>query len=810
MNTDLEITYILRLLRKNLAFSSLCMVVIALGIGLSVTMYSVVSDLAFKSLPFPGGDRFVTFKAIDKDTRNMTGIGGIDTYLFNYLRDNSSSYTSLGGFSFTRATLSDGEVAEQFVAAEMSADLFPATAVAPLLGRTLAVEDTRVNAEPVAVIGEKVWRNYYAGAPDIIGRTTRINGKTHTIVGIMPAAFKFPVNHDLWLPLQISPNAKPGEGNVTPVGVLKPGIDLAVANLEAERLAAQAAADYPAQYGNRQLAVVDYTRMFVANIMSSVYLLIGATFAVLLLVSMNMGNLLLIRANELSQEIAVRSAMGAGQIVLVKRVLFEFLVVCLAGTILGLGLAQLGMQLVQTSVTLVAGDADSIPFWMSWDWRGDTLLSAVIFAILLWILSGAGPALAVAKTDPGTILAGGSKGSMASGNGRVTKILVGAEVVFSFFLLTVCGAFIAGISSAGNTDFGTRIEGITTASLELSGERYAGLEQRINYLQALDQELAQRAEVKSVAFTSALPSQSGQYVPFNLEDRDLTVNGSYVNQGQVWVSEQYFERMDVKLLEGRGFSSMDTADAAAVVIVDEVFAKRMWPTESAIGKRVQINAGQADAEWLTIVGVSSHVLQAPPLAGQRLDSTFYRPLTQGAPAGLKIVTEARDSGANLALILKSAALNVDRDIPLADIEPLAEVLKNSTSAFGVITSIFSWIAVVTVILAGIGIYGVIARSVAARTAEIGIRMAIGASAGNIVGIFTRQAVIYIVVGVGIGGLLGLATVKGLSQAIFGIESMLPLILLCVAGVVGGLVLIASYIPAFRVVQIEPGDALRYE
>jgi putative ABC transport system permease protein len=810
MKTDLEVTYILRVLRKNLAFSSLCMLVIALGIGLSVTMYSVVSDLAFKPLPFPGGDRFVTVKAVDKDTQNMTGIGGIDAYLFSYLRDNSTSYASIGGFTFTRATLSDGEVAEQFVAAEVSADLMPATAVAPLLGRILTAEDAQINSEPVAVIGEKIWRNYYASAQDVIGRSTRINGKMHTIVGVMPASFKFPVNHDLWLPLQIQPNVKPGEGSITPVGLLKPGVDVAAANAEAERLAAQAAADYPGQYGNRQLAVVSYTRMFVANIMGSVYLLIGATFAVLLLVSMNMGNLLLIRANELSQEIAVRSAMGAGQLAIIKRVLFEFLVICLAGTLLGLVLAQLGMQLVQKSVALVAGNADNIPFWMSWDWRGETILSAVIFALLLWIFSGVGPALSVSKADPGAILAGGSKGSMASGNGRVTKILVGAEVVFSFFLLTVCGAFIAGISSASNTDFGTRTTGITTASVELSGDRYASVEQRIHYLRALEQELMNRPEVKSVAFTSALPSQSGQYVPFNLADRDLMVNGSYASQGQVWISEQYFDNMNVTLLEGRGFSSLDRTDSAPVVIVDEIFSRRMWPAESAVGKRVQINAGQAGAEWLTIVGVSSHVLQAPPLAGQRLDSTFYRPLTQASPAGIKVVAEARDPGTNLGFILKSAALNVDRDIPLADVEPLLEILKNSTSAFGVITSIFSWIAVITVILAAIGIYGVIARSVVARTAEIGIRMAIGASASSIVGIFTRQALIYIVIGVGIGGLLGLVTVKGLSQAIFGIESMLPLILLCVAGVVGGLVLIASYVPAFRVVQTEPGDALRYE
>jgi len=811
MKTDFEFSYIFRLLKKNRAFSALCVVVISLGIGLSVTMYSVVSDLAFNPLPFSNGDRFVTVKAIDKDTQSIKGVGGIDAYLYSHLRDNSANFSEFGGFVFTRATLSDGEVAEQYPAAEVSGNLLSSTQISPLMGRTLNNQDTLTNAEPVAVIAETVWRNYYASDANIIGKTSRINGKVHTIVGVMPSGYKFPVNHDVWLPMQIAANVRPGDGpSVTPVGILKHGVSVNRATSELSLLASQAASDYPTHYGNRQVSVVGYTRMFVANIMASVYLLIGATIAVLLLVCMNMGNLLLIRANELSQEIAVRSALGASQLAIVKRVLFEFLVICLIGTVVGLVLAQLGMQLVQASVAVVAGDADNIPFWMSWSWRVDTILSALLFALVLWLVSGAGPAVAVSRSDPGAILAGGSKGSMASGNGKITKILVAAEVVFSFFLLTVCGAFIAGISDANNTDFGTRTEGYTTAGVELSADYYAGAAARVNYLKNYQQVLDSSGSVSAVAFTSALPSQSGDYTAFSLEDRDVKVNGSYESQGQVWISDNYFETMGVRILEGRAFNSGDREASTPVVIIDKVFADRMWSGESAIGKRVQLFPETDKVSWVTIVGVSSHILQAAPLAGQRKDSTFYRPLTQGSPAAMRIIALAKNSKAKLEFTLKTTALAVDRDTPLADVRSLEDVIKNSTSAFGVITSIFTWIAIVTVALAAIGIYGVIARSVVVRTQEIGVRMALGASAANIIGIFAKQGFIYISIGLCVGGLLGLITVQGLSQVIFGIQAMLPLILAGVAIIVGGLVMIATFIPAARVVRVEPGDALHYE
>lgn len=811
MNMDLEINFIMRLLKKNVAFSALCVLVISLGIGVSVTMYSVVSDLAFNPLPYKQGDRMVTVKAIDRDSQSMKGIGGIDAYLYSYLRDNSRHYSEFGGFVFSRATLSDGEVAEQYAAADITANLLQITQVSPIMGRSLTSADEVPNAEPVALISEKVWRNYYAANPDIIGRSSRINGKVRTIVGVMPEGFQFPVNHDMWLPLQLTGNPQPGEGpDITPVGVIKPSASLSLATGELQRLARQAAADYPNQYGNRDLSAVSYTRMFVANIMSSVYLLIGATFAVLLLVCMNMGNLLLIRANELSQEMAVRSAMGAGQLAIVKRVLMEFLVICLVGTFVGLIIAGFGMQLVAASVELVAGNADNIPFWMSWSWRLDTVLAALLFALLLWLVSGTGPALSVARSDPGAILSGSAKGSMAAGNSRITKILVGAEVVFSFFLLTVCGAFIAGISEANNTDFGVETSGFSTASVELNGERYESADARFSYLYNLDQVLKYQGGVAKVAFTSALPSQNGAGTNFALEDRDLKVNGSYDSLGQVWVSDNYFSLMDVRLVDGRFFNQSDDSQSEPVVIVDNLFAQTMWPGENVIGKRVQINPETSNAEWLTIVGVTAHILQAPPIAGQRSDSSFYRPLKQDTPAVLKVIAKTADQAHRMERILQTASLDVDRDIPLSDIKSLDEIVKSSTSAFGVITSIFSWIAVVTVILAAIGIYGVIARSVVVRTQEIGIRMALGASASNIIGIFSKQGFLYIVVGLGVGGLLGLVTVYGLAQVIFGIQSMLPLILLSVAGIVGGLVMVASIIPAARVVRVEPGDALHYE
>ena len=818
MNLPLDLRYSLRTMRKNSSFISLCVLVIALGIGLSITMYSLINTFAFKSLPFPEGDRFVAIQLADRDNLDNQR-SHVDGYIYQSVLKDISSIESLGAYQDSRATFSDGDVAQQYIAANITPNLLQLTSTVPILGRSLSPSDDLLGADPVVLISYRLWQSYYTGQADIVGTSSRINGNLFTIVGVMPKGFNYPFSHDLWLPLQLPPNLQPGdEQAVTVMGLLANNTSLDSASAEVDALFLQLNAQLSASYGNLKASILYFTRLQLPD-MSFFYTLTALTATMLLLVCLNVANLLVVRTNERSQELAIRNAMGAQRAQLISTVLLDSLLICVLGSLLGIVFAYLGMALVSSSVQAAASSAASLPFFWVFEWDFSTGVVTVLIIFMIWLCSGGFAAWQVARQDISTILGSGSSASVAGKKNTGSVVLVVFELVFSCFLLVLSGTFIGTSYELSKVDYGTAVDGYITGNVSLPNSRYSDSNARDIYRQTLSQQLLEQEGISQVSFTTALPSKRGISSSYNLEDRDLlAANNSYPSQEVVRVANNYFSTMDVALSQGRYFDSADTSESLPVVIIDALFAEQMWPGESALGKRLQTQSQLGSSIWLSVVGVTPHILQRRAMNG--LDNTsLYLPLSQSNPPrnsdeAFSVVMKVTDSGEYFSRynqLLREAAAQVDRSVPISDINQLTEVLDRANSAMDFGNKIFSNIAIITLVLAISGIYAIVSRSVMLRTKEIGIRRAIGSSNASVLWVFIRQGLKYLCFGLAIGG--GAAVV--LTNAVAGsfppgLVSQLPLVFISVSLLLTALILMATYNPARQLVALEPGQALRNE
>ena len=805
-----ELKYALRLIRKTPGFISLCVTIIAMGMGLSVVMYSVIKSSAYADLPVRNGERFVSILTLEKETRVESAFKTMDEYAFNYLRQNLREFERVHAYRTHLATLSDGPVAERFSAAEVEPGLLKATGAATFLGRSLQVEDTNLGSENVVVLGYNVWKTYYASDPDVVGKISRINGRLHTIVGVMEEGYEFPVAHELWFPFRIPTNAQPSAvRDVDVVAVLAPKMEIGDVNHRVQEVFDSMAHEYPEYYGAREAFVVPYVQAFLANSMLAIYMLIAVTITVLVLVSINVGSLLVVRANERIHELAIRNALGASRSRLAQHVLLESLIVCAAGGIVGLCLADLGLQVIRAKYILSDTASSFLPFWIDFVVDGQMTLVCTGVVMAMWLVAGGTAAARVIRSDLSEVLEGGNKGSSPSGKGWLGKVLVGLQVVLSSFLLIVSGALVMAIQDAQNTDFGTAIRGYMTANLSLSTAKYDSSQSRADYYGDLHRELSLIPGVKGVAMSSALPSQSAGEVAYNVNDRDLLRDNRYPKQGIAWVSTNYFDVMQVRLVQGRGFSPEDDTHLEGVAIIDEIFAMQMWPGESVIGKRIQI-APEGDSEWLRIIGVTPHLIQGQPLGLDKFRTTIYRHVAQSPPRSISVALQVDGEPKSYITEIKLAASRVDREIPVEGARPLDDLIRSSIGAVRFLSQVFMGVAIVTLILGAIGLFGIISRAVVVRTGEMGIRRALGLTEMGVRMTFIREGLWYLVLGMGIGGGLGIVATNMLAGIFTEVMRFLPNVTLVVSISIGFVILLACHIPAGRIVRLEPGVALRYD
>lgn len=807
MNLWFDLKYAWRLLTKSWGYSLMCASVVALSVGLVVWTYSLAYSQVLKPLPFPGSERWYSVQIGAKAGSSLKP--SVDAFTYQELLKNGRSADHLGALSSRTVVLSEGQASRSLRAAAISPRLLAATGTAPLLGRTFQATDGQPGAAAVAVLGYDAWQDYFAGDRSIIGRTARIDAAPVQIIGVMPKEFFAFEDSQLWLPLQMPVLAQPQDSKmtVTPLIVLGANQSAETVLNEMKPTVTRLNNDYPDVFNaKRRIGLIPAQRMYTHGAAPIVTMLGFLSVAVLLLGCVNISMVFLARLLERSRELALRTALGSSRGRLMRQCLLETALIVIVGLAIGYGLAAMGVSWthgisnVKSQILATGRSADLLAL------RPMNLVAAVVCAAAVWLLSTLIPAWRIARQDPAVALAGSGKGAAVRGSNKSVGLLVGVQVIISSLILVICGNVVLAVDSEANKPTGLKTGQVifSTYPTEL-GARYTEPAQRLRYWEDLTAAVESRMSGAEVAFVTDAPTHPSR-VPVTIEGQQGTEKSGKLTLPVTVVSDNYFKMMGVSLRSGRLFDSTDNSDSLAVAVIDEKLASQYWPDGNVLGKRIRLNPGE-NGPWLTIVGVAS------PVAGRpfRKDETgvLYQPLRQAVPSQFHLLARVPGSAGDSAGTLRSAAFAVDRDLPLHNLQKLDDFLRATNTMATALVPVVTAIALITALLAASGLFGLISRSVAQRTQEVGIRRALGATTWRATSMFTRQGAIYLGVAV-IGVVLAIMVLPALSTAISNILDHVVLATLGVVLLMATVIFSASYLPTRRAVSLEPGDALRYE
>lgn len=805
-----DLNYSLRLVRKTPGFSILILLVIVVSLSFYLASYTLGNMMSHEPMPFPNGDSYVDLRAVDAESGEGVGFPDFDIYLLNRLSEVSGSYIELGAYAHNAYVFSDGEYSRSYTGVAISTGLFQGLGTNPALGRVFSNDDSLPGADKVVIITDSLWREHYNEDINIIGRSSLIDGIPHTIIGVMPENFGFPRSGNFWFPLQATQATQPGDGQpIALVGVLQEGVSYSEAELELTELLAREAVRHPEHYANLAAKVYDYSDSYAGPGVTfplPVYMNF-VTFVILAIAIVNLTSLLLIRFSTRVHELAIRSSLGANGWQLSKQIILESLAICVIGLVLSYFLSTALLKFFEYSL-LEQGMAFNYWFTFELDLRGFVMGAFCI--VLIWLTSSALVAFKAYKSGPGGMVALVNKGDSSANSGKAMSFIVGIELVLCSFLLICCGAIIHLMLLVSNLDYGVDPDGIAVASFSLTHADYDDQQRRLRYLEDLQSAAIEIPGLMDVAVTSALPQSSGITGMYSTDEFESSSEERLPSLTAVWVSNSYFRTADVQLLQGRLFDGSDTTESDNVTILTEDFARQLWPNESAIGKSIQITIGSETAS-LRVVGVVSNVLHNL-ITGGALPS-LYRPMSQGSPKNLFLLLRHQPNVnvPDLESALRESATAIDRNIPLVNVRTLDDQIFYDQQAVELIAVIFILLAMVTLLLASIGTYSVMARAIQLRTREIGIRRAVGSTNSSIAWKFIGQGMWFLLIGIGVGG--GLASiVVSATATLLGLDDLLflPVVLTLVILLMFLVVLSATWIPARKAIAMEPGDALRYE
>jgi len=799
-----DLKYASRLLRKSWGYSLMCASVVALSVGLAVWTNALTYSQVLKPLGFPGSERWYSVQiAADAAAKARAGV---DAYTWQELRKHTRSADHLGAFANREVVLSEGQTTTSLRAAAITPRLLAATRVAPLLGRMFEEKED----SGVAVLSFETWQTYFAADPEIIGKTARIDGSPAQIIGVMPRDFLAFQDHQLWMPLQVANLANPGDSKMTvyPFITLGENQDLASIRNEMKSAIDIVNRDHPRLFNSaRHIALIPASKMFTHNSATIVALLSVIAAGVLLLGCVNISMVFLARLLERSRELALRTALGASRPRLLRQCLLETALIVLLGLVAGYGLAAMGIQWTHginefSRQVFATGRSTNLPELRSFD-----LIAAVIAAMVVWLFSTLIPAWRISRQDAAVALAGSGKGAAVRSSNKSVGFLVGLQVVTSCLVLVACGNVVMAVYQETNKPTGLTTERVMLSTLPtVFDARYSEPAQRLRYWDELTAAIESSVPGAELAMTTAGPTRP-ERLPSSIEMQQGTENQGTLTLPLTVVSDNYFELLGIRLRSGRLFDSTDNRSSLAVAIVDEKMAARYWPDQDVLGKRLRLNAS-GDDSWLTVVGVVSSVPGAPYRPDADVGS-MYRPLRQAVPPAFQVLVKLPVTVADPRAALRAAAFAVDRDLPLHNLQLLDDYLKAVKLGTAAMIPVFTAISLITALLAASGLFGLISRSVAQRTQEVGIRRALGATAWRSTSMFLRQGSLYL--SVAIAGLaVGVLLMPLISRAIPNVLDHLIPVTLGVVFLMAAVISTASYLPTRRAVAMEPGDALRYE
>ena len=795
-----DLRYAFRNLRRNCAFTAVAIGALAIGIGANTAVFTVVESVLLRPLPYREPSRLYTVRPLPKHPTPF-GIGSMSDPQFIACRSAATAFAQLAAHDSGNwnATGIGDPVAVH--GQEVTTNFFDTLGVQPQLGRGFLPEEGSAARADVAVLGNAFWLAHFAGGRDVLGKRIVLDGEPHTVVGVMPAGFD--PTSELWIPAVLDPNNHHIAFRQV-IGRLAPRATLAHARAELDAANERVTAEEHGRHGETEMVIAPLRDSVVGNARPALLVFLGAVGCVLLIACVNVANLLLARASARRQEIAIRASLGATRWRLGRQLLTESAVLGVIGGLLGLIVALWGVEtLIQLAPANRIPRLEEIRFdvWVFVFNIGVSLVTSVLF--------GLAPALQLTRArQTQNWKDAASRGSARSGTLR--SVLVMAEVALALVLLIGAGLLVRSFERLRGVNLGFRPDNVLAVSLQLNGKPYESAAQIQRFDNAVLERIARVPGVTAAGLVNWLPmSDALVQGDFKLGDQQLPPD---VIVAKPAVSPGYFRAMGIPLVRGRAFDEHDTLKSAPVAMVDEAFARRFWPRQDPIGKRISFaDHPEAADDWMTVVGVAGSIRQENPAAEHM---TIYQPAAQvQAPFFLQWVSFVVRSQANtssLAPALRAQVWSVNKDLPIREIARMRDLLYASTAEPRFQTRVLASFSTIAFLLAIIGVYGVIAYSVTQRTSEIGIRMAMGAQRSHIVQMILRRSAALVAGGLVIGLAGAWAVTRVLKNFLFEVTPFDPPTFAAVSLLLALVALVACYIPARRAAAIDPLVALRYE
>ena len=793
-----DLKYSLRTLAKKPGFTLVVVLTLALGIGANTTIFTVVNAYLLRPLPFSDPERLVSLTDMQPpNDRTPASYPEFEDW-----RKGNQVFTDVAGQFPTSLNLIGRREPERVLGVLVSRNYFPMLGVQPIAGRTFSAEEHQPAANPVVVIGPELWRHEFNGASDVIGKSITLNRTNYTVVGVVDSAPLRPLgprNAELWMPLERAvPYAQRGTHYLRVIARLKAGVGIEQARSDLKVLAHRLQQQYKTDHG---ITASPLREQLFGNVRLGLLLLLGAAGFLLLIATANVANILLARASARAKEFAIRAALGAGRGRLISQTLSESLLLSSLGGIGGFLLALWGSELLRLAWP------DSIPRPQSFaiDWR--VLAFLVFVSLLSGALFGLAPALQISMSGLNETLKDGWSQPTGSARSRLRSVLVVSQIAVAALLLVGSGLLLRSFARILAVDTGFHAENVLTMNISLPSSKYKEDAQKVAFYDNLIGRIRNLPGTLSAGAIINLPLDGGGMSgDFQIQGRTFPPNQLPLAEKSI-VTLDYFRAMGVRLLRGRWFTEQDGRDAHTVAIVNESLARRFWPNQDPVGQRLDIGLSEKP-NWQEIVGVVADV------KGDALDasitSEIYVPHPQIPAGSMTLVIRSTADPATLAAAVRLRVAEVDKEQPIFNVRTMQEVVSNSLSGRRMSTILLAAFAGCALLLASIGIYGVVSYWVAQRTREIGIRSALGARQTDILRMVLGHGMLLAILGTGIGLAASLALTRFLATLLFRVSSHDGVAMASAAAALIGVALLACYVPARRAAKVDPLVALRFE
>ena len=798
-----DIGYAARKLRAAPAFTLAAIVTLALGIGANTAIFSVVNGVLLKPLPFPQPDRLV------RVVYTQQGHGDAGTPMD--LVDNRTRATKFVGFSVIEGTtanlIRDNNDAERVQGVRVGANWFDLLRIKPLVGRFFHEGEDQPSAPNVVVLSEQLWRRDFSGDPSVIGKSVRISAIPHTIIGVAPNDQRYPLASELWMTKRFDPAHELYDGSrgarwLGWLARVKDDASVADANAEVVRISELMEKQFPEQFRQRRAHLASVQEYLTGDMRKPLFIMLGAVALVLLIACANVANLMLVRATAREGEMAIRTALGAGRGRLVRQLLTESVLLSLAGSAVGIGVAKLGMH------EMLGRAPQNLPLVGTASIDGRTLALTAIIALITGIAFGILPALQVGNHDLATALRAGARGTRTrpSAN-RAKQVIVVAEVALAVTLLTGAGLLLHSFAKLLSVDPGFRPEGVISMKVALPGRTYDSTATR-NFIRAMEERARALPGAKDVALANFIPLDGSSYgFSFTIRGRPPIRPSDQPSTEVRQVTADFFSTMGMPVQRGRSIATSDQPGTAKVLVVNQTLAKRFFPNEDAVGQSISLGWGEdTTGEVRQIVGVVGDVRGAA--LEDAPEPTVYVPIMQAPYSNLSILVRTNAEPSSLAAPLRAIMRELDHEVPVYSVQTMEERVASSVGRQKFYATLIAIFAGVALVLSAVGLYGVIAYAVSQRTHELGVRVALGATGDRISRMVIGEGLALTAVGVviGIGG--SLLAGKLVTSLLFGVNALDPATIAGVIAVLGAVAAVASWLPARRAARVDPLTAMR--